>query len=62
MKDQIEQYLTRRAQQDAVLALRATGKVEKLDEKGNVIPPADKAAAPGATAPGVAAPATAAPK
>jgi peptidyl-prolyl cis-trans isomerase C len=40
MKDQIEQYLTRRAQQDAVLALRATGKVEKLDEKGNVIPPA----------------------
>jgi peptidyl-prolyl cis-trans isomerase C len=56
MKDQIEQYLTRRAQQDAVLALRATGKVEKLDEKGNVIPPADKAAAPGAAAPATPAP------
>jgi peptidyl-prolyl cis-trans isomerase C len=40
MKEQVEQYLTRRAQQEAVLALRATGKVEKLDEKGNVIPPA----------------------
>ena len=56
MKDQIEQYLTRRAQQDAVLALRATGKVEKLDEKGNVIPPADKAAAPGGSAPATPAP------
>ena len=31
MKDQVEQYLTRKAQQDAVLALRRTGKVERLD-------------------------------
>lgn len=30
MKDQIEQYLTRKAQQDAVLALRQTGKVERV--------------------------------
>ena len=31
MKDQIDQYLTRRAQQEAVLELRSTGKVERLD-------------------------------
>jgi peptidyl-prolyl cis-trans isomerase C len=59
MKEQVEQYLTRRAQQEAVMALRATGKVERLDEKGNVIPPADQpgaAPASGAPAPGTAAP------
>jgi peptidyl-prolyl cis-trans isomerase C len=32
MKDQIDQYLTRKAQQDAVLALRNSGKVERLDK------------------------------
>lgn len=30
MKEQIDQYLTRKAQQDAVLALRQTGKVERV--------------------------------
>jgi peptidyl-prolyl cis-trans isomerase C len=54
MKEQIEQYLTRKAQQETVLALRAGGKVERLDESGKVIPPA---AAPGAAAPAGATPA-----
>ena len=31
MKDQIDQYLVRKAQQDAVLDLRKSGKVERLD-------------------------------
>ena len=31
MKDQIDQYLTRKAQQDAVLELRRSGKVERFD-------------------------------
>lgn len=31
MKEQIDQYLTRKAQQDAVLALRGTGKVERVE-------------------------------
>ncbi len=31
MKEQIDQYLGRKAQQDAVLALRKTGQVERLD-------------------------------
>ena len=41
MKEQIDQYLTRKAQQDAVLALRQAGKVERLDA-----PPAAPVAAP----------------
>lgn len=53
MKEQIDQYLTRKAQQDAVLALRSSAKIEKLDDKGNVIQPAAPAAG--------AAPATGAP-
>lgn len=32
MREQIDQYLTRKAQQDAVVALRKTGKVERLDK------------------------------
>ena len=32
MKDQIDQYLTRKAQQETVLALRKGGKVERLDQ------------------------------
>ena len=32
MKEQIDQYLARKAQQDTVLALRKTGKVERLDK------------------------------
>jgi peptidyl-prolyl cis-trans isomerase C len=57
MKDQIDQYLTRRAQQEAVLALRAGANIERLDENGRVIPPAAPAAStsgtatPGATTP-----------
>ncbi|NNM71233.1 peptidylprolyl isomerase [Enterovirga aerilata] len=48
LKDQIDQYLTRKAQQDVVLALRKSGKVERLDQP---------AAATGATpAPGAAQP------
>ncbi len=31
MKDQVEQYLTRKTQNDIVVALRAKGKVERLD-------------------------------
>jgi peptidyl-prolyl cis-trans isomerase C len=50
MKEQIDQYLTRKAQQDAVLALRSNAKIEKLDAKGNVIP----APTPGPGAPGAA--------
>lgn len=33
MKEQIDQYLTRKAQQDLVLALRQKAKVERLDEQ-----------------------------
>lgn len=48
LKEQIDQYLARKAQQDVVLALRKGGKVERLDTP---------AAAPGgAAAPGAAAP------
>ena len=65
MKDQIDQYLTRKAQQDAVLALRANAKIEKLDDKGNVIQPAAPAAgaapAPSGAPAAGAAPAGAAP-
>ena len=32
LKDQIDQYLTRKAQQDVVLALRKNGKIERLDQ------------------------------
>lgn len=46
MKEQIEQYLTRKAQQDAILALRKTGKVERLDG-----PPAAGSPAAGPTKP-----------
>lgn len=32
MKEQIDQYLTRKAQQDVVLALRQSGKVQRMDQ------------------------------
>jgi peptidyl-prolyl cis-trans isomerase C len=32
VKDQIAQYLERKAQQDVVLALRAKAKIERLDQ------------------------------
>jgi peptidyl-prolyl cis-trans isomerase C len=40
MKEQVEQYLTRKAQQDLILKLRQSAKVERLDEPK----PADKPA------------------
>ncbi|HMO29205.1 peptidylprolyl isomerase [Enterovirga sp.] len=40
MQEQIDQYLTRKAQQDAVLALRKTGKVERLDKPAEAPKPA----------------------
>jgi peptidyl-prolyl cis-trans isomerase C len=40
MKDQVDQYLTRKAQQDIVLKLRQSAKIERLDQ------PADKPAEP----------------
>ena len=33
MKEQVEAYLTRKTQQDLVLALRQKAKIERLDEK-----------------------------
>jgi peptidyl-prolyl cis-trans isomerase C len=44
MKEQVEQYLTRKTQQDLVLAQREKAKVERLDQE-------KPAAAPGAAAP-----------
>jgi peptidyl-prolyl cis-trans isomerase C len=38
LKDQIDQYLTRKAQQDVVLALRKNGKVERLDQPASGTP------------------------
>src|SRR4051812_9641058 len=49
MKEQVEQYLTRKAQQDLVLKLRQNAKIERLDQ-------------PAEAKPGEAAPAPAAPK
>lgn len=43
MKDQIEQYVTRKAQQDTVLALRKTGKVERLEKPAEGAKPAESA-------------------
>ncbi|WP_375462159.1 peptidylprolyl isomerase [uncultured Enterovirga sp.] len=38
MREQIDQYLVRKAQQDAVLALRKTGKVERVDAPAAAAP------------------------
>ncbi|MDB5557718.1 MAG: peptidylprolyl isomerase [Enterovirga sp.] len=43
LKDQIDQYLTRKAQQDVVLALRKNGKVERLDQPATPAPTAPAA-------------------
>ena len=48
VKDQVEQYLTRKTQSDVIMALRAKGKVERLDAPAAA--PATPAA-PGAAAP-----------
>ncbi len=37
MKDQVDAYLERKAQQDLILGLRKTAKVERLDDKGNLV-------------------------
>ena len=36
-KDQIDTYLGRKAQQDLILGLRKNAKVERLDDKGNLV-------------------------
>ena len=46
VKPQIEQYLERKAQQDAVLALREKAKVERLDKPAAPATPAPDAAKP----------------
>lgn len=40
MREQVEQYLVRKAQQDAVLSLRETGKVERVDAPSPAAPAA----------------------
>ncbi len=42
MKEQIDQYLTRKAQQDVVLALRQNGKVQRMDQPTTATVPAPK--------------------
>jgi peptidyl-prolyl cis-trans isomerase C len=36
-KDQVEAYLGRKAQQDLILSLRKDAKIERLDDKGNLV-------------------------
>src|SRR3712207_1414909 len=36
-KDQVEAYLARKAQQDLILGLRKSAKIERLDDKGNLV-------------------------
>ena len=36
-KDQVESYLGRKAQQDLIMSLRKDAKIEKLDDKGNLV-------------------------
>ncbi len=45
LKDQIDQYLTRKAQQDVVLALRKGGKIERLDQPAAAAAPGTPPAA-----------------
>src|SRR5215213_4624928 len=37
MKEQVESYLARKTQQDMILALRQKAKIERLDDKGNLV-------------------------
>ena len=37
MKDQVEAYLARKAQQDLIVGLRKDAKIERLDDKGNLV-------------------------
>ncbi|MDP8919305.1 MAG: peptidyl-prolyl cis-trans isomerase, partial [Pseudomonadota bacterium] len=36
-KDQVEAYLARKAQQDLIVGLRKDAKIERLDDKGNLV-------------------------
>jgi peptidyl-prolyl cis-trans isomerase C len=36
-KDQVESYLGRKAQQDLIVGLRKDAKIERLDDKGNLV-------------------------
>ncbi|MGE3150721.1 MAG: peptidylprolyl isomerase [Pseudorhodoplanes sp.] len=38
VKDQVENYVQRKAQAEMIAKLRETAKIERLDDKGNVIP------------------------
>jgi peptidyl-prolyl cis-trans isomerase C len=37
MKEQVETYLARKAQQDLIVGLRKDAKIERLDDKGNLV-------------------------
>ena len=37
MKDQVDTYLERKAQQDLIVGLRGKAKIERLDDKGNLV-------------------------
>jgi peptidyl-prolyl cis-trans isomerase C len=37
MQDQVNTYLERKAQQDLIVGLRASAKIERLDDKGNLV-------------------------
>lgn len=37
MQDQVNTYLERKAQQDLIMGLRQSAKIERLDEKGNLV-------------------------
>jgi peptidyl-prolyl cis-trans isomerase C len=37
MQDQVNTYLERKAQQDLIVGLRSSAKIEKLDDKGNLV-------------------------
>jgi peptidyl-prolyl cis-trans isomerase C len=51
MKEQVEQYLTRKAQQDLVLKLRQNAKIERFDQPPAEAKPGEAAPASGAAAP-----------
>ena len=40
MKEQVETYLARKAQQDIILSLREKAKIERLDQPPTSAPPA----------------------
>ena len=46
MKEQIDQYLTRKAQQDTIIRLREAAKVERTDAAPAATPPAGETKKP----------------